>query len=148
MVDYRKGGHTLYDIKYHLVWITKYRYPVLRGDIALRARDLIREICQSREVLIIRGSLAPDHVHILVSSPPSLSVSKLVPYVKGRSSHKLQREFPRLRKRYWGQHLWARGSFCATVGSVDEESIKLYIESQRWEDDGGQGFKVEPPPLP
>ena len=89
MVDYRKGGHTLYDIKYHLVWITKYRYPVLRGDIALRARDLIREICQSREVLIIRGSLASDHVHILVSSPPSLSVSKLVPYVKGRSSHKL-----------------------------------------------------------
>ena len=146
MVDYRKGGHTLYDLKYHLVWITKYRYPVLRGDIALRARDLIREICQSREVLIIRGSLAPDHVPILVSSPPSLSVSKLVPYVKGRSSHKLQREFPRLRKRYWGQPLWARGSFCATVGSVDEESIKLYIESQRWEDDGGQGFKVEPPP--
>ena len=148
MVDYRKGGHTLYDIKYHLVWITKYRYPVLRGDIALRARDLIREICQSREVLIIRGSLAPDHVHILVSSPPSLSVSKLVQYVKGRSSHKLQREFPSLRKRYWGQHLWARGYFCATVGSVDEESMKLYIESQRWEDDGGQGFKVEPPPLP
>ena len=148
MVAYRKGGHTLYDIKYHLVWITKYRYPVLRGDIALRARDLIREICQSREVLIIRGALAPDHVHILVSSPPSLSVSKLVPYVKGRSSHKLQREFPRLRKRYWGQHLWARGSFCATVGSVAEESIKLSIESQRWEDDGGQGFKVEPPPLP
>ena len=148
MVDYRKGGHTRYDLKYHLVWITKYRYPVLRGDIALRARDLIREICQSREVLIIRGSLAPDHVHILVSSPPSLSVSKLVQYVKGRSSHKLQREFPSLRKRYWGQHLWARGYFCATVGAVDEESIKLYIESQRWEDDGGQGFKVEPPPLP
>ena len=148
MVDYRKGGHTRYDLKYHLVWITKYRYPVLRGDIALRARDLIREICQSREVLILRGSLAPDHVHILVSSPPSLSVSKLVQYVKGRSSHKLQREFPSLRKRYWGQHLWARGYFCATVGAVDEESIKLYIESQRWEDDGGQGFKVEPPPLP
>ena len=148
MVDYRKGGHTRYDLKYHLVWITKYRYSVLRGDIALRARDLIREICQSREVLILRGSLAPDHVHILVSSPPSLSVSKLVQYVKGRSSHKLQREFPSLRKRYWGQHLWARGYFCATVGAVDEESIKLYIESQRWEDDGGQGFKVEPPPLP
>ena len=98
--------------------------------------------------LIIRGSLAPDHVHILVSSPPSLSVSKLVPSVKGRSSHKLQREFPGLRKRYWGQPLWARGYFCATVGAVDAESIKLSIESQRWEDDGGQGFKVAPPPLP
>jgi len=148
MAEYRKGGHTLYDIKYHLVWITKYRYQVLRGDIALRARDLIREICMSREVQIIRGSLAPDHVHILVSCPPSLSPSKLVQYIKGRSSHKLQREFPRLRKRYWGQHLWARGYFCATVGAVDEEAIKQYIESQKWEDDGGKGFKVEPPPSP
>lgn len=148
MVEYRKGGHTLYDIKYHLVWITKYRYQVLRGDIALRARDLIREICMAREVQIIRGSLAPDHVHILVSCPPSLSPSKLVQYVKGRSSHKLQREFPSLRKRYWGQHLWARGYFCATVGAVDEEAIKQYIESQKWEDDGGAGFKVEPPPSP
>lgn len=97
---------------------------------------------------LVSSLLAPAHVHILGSSPPSLSVSKLVPYVKGRSSHKLQREFPCLRKRYWGQHLWARGSFCATVGSVAEASIKLSIASQRWEADGGQGFKVEPPPLP
>ena len=148
MVEYRKGGHTLYDIKYHLVWITKYRYQVLRGDIALRARDLIREICMAREVQVVRGSLAPDHVHILVSSLPSLSPSKLVQYIKSRSSNKLQREFPSLRKRYWGQHLWARGYFCATVGAVDEESIKQYIESQKWEDDGGEGFKVEPPPSP
>tara|TARA_B100000315_G_C14275594_1_gene450687 strand:- start:98 stop:544 length:447 start_codon:yes stop_codon:yes gene_type:complete len=148
MVEYRRGGHTRYDIKYHLVWITKYRYQVLRGDIALRARDLIREICMVREVQILRGSLSPDHVHILVSCPPSLSPSKLVQYVKGRSSHKLQREFPAVRRRYWGQHLWARGYFCATVGAVDEETIKQYIESQKWDDDGGSGFKVEPPPSP
>ncbi len=126
--DIAQGGHTLYDLKYHIVWITKYRYQVLRGDIALRARDLIREICQSREVSVIRGSLAPGHVHILVSSPPSLSVSDLVQYVKSRSSHKLQREFPSLRKRYEGQPLWARGYFCATVGAVDEERIKAYTE--------------------
>ena len=86
MVEYRKGGHTLYDIKYHLVWITKYRYQVLRGDIALRARDLIREICMAREVQVVRGSLAPDHVHILVSSLPSLSPSKLVQYIKSMMS--------------------------------------------------------------
>lgn len=126
--DIAQGGHMLYDLKYHIVWITKYRYQVLRGDIALRARDLIREICQSREVSVIRGSLTPSQVHILVSSPPSLSVSELVQYVKGRSSAKLQREFPSLRKRYRGQHLWARGYFCATVGAVDEERIKTYIE--------------------
>ena len=94
----------------------------------------------AREVQILRGSLLPDHVHILVSSPPSLSASKLIQYIKGRSSRKLQEEFPQLRKRYWGQHLWARGYFCATVGAVDEEMIKAYIESQRWEDDGGDSF--------
>ena len=148
MADYRRGGHTIYDIKYHLVWITKYRYPVLRGDIALRARELIREICMARETMIVGGSLCPDHVHILVSCPPSLSPSKLVQYIKGRSSRKLQEEFPSLRKRYWGQHLWARGYYCATVGAVDEETIKKYIESQKWEDDGGDNFKVEPPPSP
>ena len=146
MADYRTGGHTLYDIKYHLVWITKYRYPVIRGDIAERTRNLIREICAAREVSIVRGSVAPDHLHLLVACPPSLSPSKLVQYLKGRSSRKLQEEFPQLRKRYWGQHLWARGYFCATVGAVDEDTIKRYIESQKWDDDGGESFQVIPPP--
>ena len=148
MGEYHSGGHTLYDIKYHLVWITKYRYQVLRGDVALRARELIREICMAREVQVIRGSLSPDHIHMLVSCPPKLSPAKLVQYIKGRSSRKLQEEFPQLRKRYWGQHLWARGYFCATVGAVDEETIKQYIESQRWDEEGGEGFKVVPAPSP
>ena len=102
----------------------------------------------AREVQVIRGSLAPDHVHMLVSCPPKLAPAKLVQSIKGRSSRKLQQEFPRLRKQYWGQHLWARGYFCATVGAVDEETIKAYIEAQRWEDDGGAAFKVTPPPSP
>ena len=140
---YHHGGHTRYDIKYHVVWVTKYRYPVLKGDVGLRARDLIREICMARDVGIVRGSISPDHVHLLVSAPPSLAVSKLVQYVKGRSSRKLQQEYESLRKRYWGQHFWARGYFCATVGAVDEATVKKYIEEQKWDDDGGEGFKVE-----
>jgi len=147
MVEYRSGSHTRYDIKYHLVWITKYRYQVLRGDVALRARELIREICMAREVQVLRGSLAPDHVHMLVSCPPQLAPAKLVQYIKGRSSRKLQEEFPPLGKRYWGQHLWARGYFCATVGAVDEETVKAYIESQRWDEDD-QGFKITAPTEP
>ena len=83
MVDYHHGGHTKYDIKYHIVWITKYRYQVLRGDVALRTRDLIREICASREVSVIRGSVAPDHVHILVACPPSLSASSSAQAILG-----------------------------------------------------------------
>ncbi len=68
-------------------------------------------------------------------------------FIKGRSSRKLQEEFPELGKRYWGQHLWARGYFCATVGAVDEDTIKHYIENQRWDEDD-QGFKITAPSEP
>ena len=147
MGEYRQSAHAVYDIKYHLIWITKYRYKMLRGRVAERARELIRQICQAREVVIIRGAVSPDHIHVLVSAPPQLSPSKLVQYIKGRTSRRLQEEFEELRKRYWGQHLWGRGYFCATVGAVDEETIKRYIESQRW-DEEEEGFKITAPSKP
>ena len=147
MAEYRQSGHALCDSKYHLVWITKYRYKILRGEVAERARDLIRQICHAREVVIMRGSISPDHIPMLVSAPAHLAPSKLVQYIKGRSSRWLQEEFPHLRKRYWGQHLWARGYFCATVGAVDEETIKAYIENQRWDQDD-QGFQITAPAEP
>ena len=147
MVDYRRSAHAVFDIKYHVVWITKYRYKILRGRVAERARDLIRQICGMRDVVIVRGAVSPDHVHMLLSAPAHISPAKLVQYIKGRSSRRLQEEFPDLRKRYWGQHLWARGYFCATVGAVDEETIKTYIESQRWDEDD-QGFKIAAPNEP
>ena len=131
MPEYRAGAHTVYDIKYHLVWVTKYRYHVLRGEVSERARDIIREICMSREINILKGHVARDHVHLMVSAPPHISVSKMMQYIKGRSSQKLQQEFPTLRKRYWGQHLWARGYFCASSGTVTDEMIKAYIEHQK-----------------
>ena len=102
MAEYRHSGHAVCDIKYHLVWITKYRYKILRGEVAERARDLIRQICHAREVVIVRGSVSPDHIHMLVSAPAHMAPSKLVQYIKGRSSRRLQEEFPSLRKRYWG----------------------------------------------
>jgi len=130
MAEYRRDKHTVYNITYHYVWVTKYRYHVLKGDVALRARDLIRQTCLSRGITILKGSVGVDHVHILVSCPPSLSPSKIMQYIKGRSSRMLQDEFPHLKKRYWGQHLWARGYFCATSGDVTEEMIRQYIENQ------------------
>jgi REP-associated tyrosine transposase len=117
MVEYRKSSHAIWDVKYHLVWITKYRYKVLRGEVAVRTRDLLRQICEGREVVIVQGAVSPDHIHMLVSVPPQLAPAKLVQYLKGRSSRILQDEFPQLKKRYWGQHLWARGYFCASVGA-------------------------------
>jgi putative transposase len=147
MIDYRHSAHAMYDIKYHVIWVTKYRYRVMRGRVAERARELIRQICQAREIVIVRGAISPDHIHMLLSVPPQLAPAKVVQYIKGRSSRLLQAEFPELGKRYWGQHLWARGYFCATVGAVDEETIKHYIETQRW-DEEDQGFKITAPTKP
>jgi putative transposase len=147
MVEYRHSGHAVFDLKYPVRWITKYRYKILRGDVAERARDLIRQICVAREVTIVRGAVSPDHVHLLVGAPPQLAPAKLVQFIKGRSSRMLQQEFPALRKRYWGQHLWARGYFCASVGAVDESTVRAYIENQKWDDDVDR-FKITAPSEP
>ena len=128
--EYRKGPHTVYDIQYHLVWVTKYRYQILTGEVALRVRELIRQTCEARNITILSGHVSRDHIHLHVSSPPELSPSKIAQYIKGRSSRLIQQEFPHLRKRYWGRHLWARGYFCATVGKVTEKMIAAYIEQQ------------------
>ncbi len=140
-MKYRKGSHTVYDIKYHLIWITKYRYKILTGSIAVRLREMLVQSCESRAITVVCGNITKDHVHMLISCPPSLSVSKVVQYLKGRSSRLLQDEYEELRKRYWGQHLWARGYFCGTVGAVTEEMIKEYVENQE-ESDGEEKFKI------
>lgn len=140
MPDYRTGAHTVYDLKYHFVWVTKYRRAVLRGEIAVRARDLIRQICMAREITIVRGHVAKDHVHLYLSAPPKMSVSQMAQYIKGKSSRRLQEEYSSLRKQYWGQHLWARGYFCASAGAVTDEMIKAYIEHQSMA--GEDGFSV------
>jgi len=129
-MGYRKTSHSIYDLKYHLVWITKYRKPVLRGEIALRLRELVRQTCATLDEYILSGHVAADHVHLLVSVPPQVSVSELMQRIKGRSSRKLLQEFGELRRQFWGRHLWARGYFAASSGNVTDEVIKQYIESQ------------------
>ncbi|NLZ54500.1 MAG: IS200/IS605 family transposase [Thermoanaerobacteraceae bacterium] len=130
MGDLKKGSHTVYDIQYHVVWTTKYRYKVLTGKIAERLRELLRQGCEARGIKIIRGGIGKDHVHMLISCPPTLAPCKIMQYLKGRSSKIMQEEFKELRRRYWGQHLWSVGYFCRTVGTVTEEMIKQYIEGQ------------------
>ena len=134
MEHYRKSSHCAYDIKYHIVWITKYRKPVLRGAIAERTRELIRMVCSTNDVEILAGHVGTDHIHLLVSVPPHLSASKLVQYIKGNTSHKLQMEYKELNKQYWGRHLWARGYFVASSGNVTDEVILKYIQSQDLEE--------------
>ena len=136
----RKASHVQYDIEYHVVWTTKYRYKVLTGKVALRARELIRQSCNSMDVTIIKGSIGKEHVHILISCPPSISVSKIVQQIKGKTSRVLLSEYKELKKRYWGQHLWGVGYFCRSVGTVTQEIIKEYIENQQ--DEYEENFKI------
>ena len=129
-MSYRKTSHSVYDLKYHVVWITKYRKPVLRGEIAKRLRELVRLECEKLDVYILTGHVAKDHVHLLVSVPPQVAVSKLMQQLKGSSSRKMLQEFGELSHQFWGRHLWARGYFAASSGNVTDEIIKQYIESQ------------------
>jgi len=141
-MDYRHGSHTVYNVEYHIIWLTKYRYKILTGKIAERIRELLRQGCEAREIKIIKGSVCKDHIHMLISCTPNIAPSKIVQYLKGRSSRLIQDEFPELKKRYWGQHLWAVGYFCGTVGAVTEEMIKKYIEEQG-KNNIGEIFKIE-----
>ncbi len=141
MQNYRKTAHTTYDCKYHIVWITKYRKKVLVGVLAERVRELLRFICKENEVEILKGHVSKDHVHLFVSVPPHLSVSKQVQYLKGKSSYKLLQENKELSKAFWGRHLWARGYFVATSGNITDEMILAYIENQD-ENESKEDFTV------
>ena len=141
-MKYRYGSHTVYNIEYHFVWVTKYRYQVLKGDIALRLRELVRQTCEAFEIEIKSGVVSNDHVHIMVSAPPHLAPSEIMRRVKGRSAKKLFEEFPVLKKRYWGKHFWARGYFCVTVGQMTEEMIANYLE-HHFESNPNDNFKTE-----
>jgi putative transposase len=134
MKNYRKTSHSVYDLNVHLVWVTKYRKPVLFGNVATRVRDLIREICTSMEVEILKGHVSKDHVHVFVSFPPHTSVSDLVKRMKGKTSRKLLSENRQLAKQFWGRHLWARGYFAASSGNVTDEVIMNYIAMQDMEE--------------
>ena len=141
-MDYRTGSHTKFKIEYHFVWVTKYRFHVLQGDIALRVRELVRQIWANFEIEILRGVVSKDHVHTLVSAPPNISPSDIMRRIKGRSSSKLFEEFPHLKKRYWGRHFWARGYFCVTAGELTKEMIMEYL-AHHFEAKDTPNFEIE-----
>ena len=141
MQRYRKTSHSVYDIKYHLVWITKYRKKVLVGELAKRVREILRQICKTNDVEILSGHISKDHVHMFVSVPPHISVSELMQKLKGKSSRKVMSEFKVISRQFWGRHFWARGYFVASSGNVTDEVIMEYIKNQDKEDNDGD-FKI------
>jgi putative transposase len=141
MSEYRHGAHSVFEIHLHLVGTTKYRKPVLVGPVGLRLRELIREICGAEDVHILKGHVSRGHVHLLVSIPPQVTISRLVPRLKGKTAYKMLQEFAPLRRQFWGRPLWARGYFCCSSGNVTDQVIADSIANQ-----GGPGpedFRVE-----
>lgn len=131
----RKGSYTVSRLTCHIVWVTKYRYHVLEGDIKKRCRELIIQVCEGEEVQILKGVVSKDHIHIHIEYPPRVSISHLVKRMKGRSSRLLQKEYPSLQKRYWGKHFWATGYGAWSTGNITEEMVQQYLEHHRNKDD-------------
>ena len=144
MENQRTNGHTVSNLTVHIVWSTKYRYAVLQGDIQFRCRTILQQICESEDVVILKGVVSKEHIHIHINYLPSLSISDLVKKLKGRSSRKLQQEFPELKKRYWGQHFWAIGFGCWSTGNITDEMVNEYLEHHRKpEEDKDENFILE-----
>jgi putative transposase len=142
MQNYRKTSHSTYDLKYHLVWITKYRKKALTGEVSVKLRELIREICKANDIEIIKGHVSKDHVHLFLSIPPHLSISNVVQSLKGKTSRKLLFNFKHLQQQFWGRHFWARGYFVASSGNVTDEVVMKYIEEQDISENNND-FKIE-----
>jgi len=145
MRRYRIGAHTKTDLKVHLVWVPKYRKKVLTGEVAIRVRDVLRQIAMEHELEVISGKVSTDHVHMFIGYRPTQDVSKIMQWLKGISSRILLSEFAHLRKQFWGRHLWARGYLAVSSGNITDEMIQKYIEEQEGEpvvDDSR--FKIDP----
>jgi len=140
MAQHNTASHVKHHLEAHIVWCTKYRYRVLTGKVAERCRELIRQTCTTNGIEIVKGNMRADHVHILITYPPKLSVSEIVQKLKGRSSRILQEEFPELKKRYWGRHFWAAGYFVDSISNISEKVISQYIEEQV--DEENEVFKI------
>lgn len=133
------------DMKVHLVWTPKYRKRVLIGEVAVRVRQLIRNIAMEHELQILSGKVAPDHIHIFISYRTDQAISKIVQYLKEASSRILLQEFAHLRKQFWGRHFWARGYCAISSGNITDEIIQEYIENQEGTSiDDNSRFQIDP----
>ena len=134
MSKYRKLSHVVYKCDYHIVWVPKYRFKILTGAIKELVESDIRMLCEWKGCEIGEMNVQPDHIHLVVSIPPKVSVSEFMGTVKGKLAIKLFKSYPGLKKKpYWGNHFWARGYFVSTVG-LDEDMIKRYVKYQEEEE--------------
>ena len=129
-VEYATGAHTKHRLKYHLVFLPKYRKRVLRGKIAREVRTLFLQAADINSWNIESIQILPDHLHMLIQLNPDLAVSKVVQILKGGSSRAIRISNPGLEEYLWGDSFWSDGYFAETVGRTDEAVLKKYIEEQ------------------
>jgi putative transposase len=131
--DYESLSHSIWDCKYHVVFIPKYRKKTLYGELRRKLGEVFRTLARQKESQVVEGHLMLDHVHMLISIPPKYSVAQVIGYIKGKSAIHVARTFFDHKRNFVGQHFWARGYFVSTVGR-DEATIREYIRNQEAED--------------
>ncbi len=127
----QSGGHSRFTLNYHLIWCVKYRHTILTHQIGDRIKEIISEIACEQGCRITAIETDVDHVHVLIQLKPSHQLSKIMQLFKGRTARIIFQEFPQLKNRLWGGHLWSPAYYAATVGGAPLETIKKYVESQR-----------------
>jgi putative transposase len=142
MDDYESLSHSVWDCKYHVVFIPKCRKKTLYGELRQRLGDVFRTLAKQKECQVVEGHLMPDHVHMLISIPPKYSVAQVIGYIKGKSAIHVARTFFDHKRSFVGQHFWARGYFVSTVGR-DEATIREYIRNQEVEDKRQDQLKLQ-----
>lgn len=128
MNDYESLSHSVWDCKYHVVWIPKCRKKVLYGQLRVHIGEILRELARQKEGRVVEGHLMPDHVHMLIAIFPKYAVASVVGFVKGKSANHIARSFMGRRRNFVGQNFWARGYFVSTVG-LDEALVREYSRS-------------------
>ncbi len=127
----RAHYHAKYDLKYHLVLVTKYRKKCITKDMLKRLKEIVSDICKRWDVEVLEFSGEEDHIHLLISAHPSMELSKFINNLKTVSSRLMRKEFKEyLSKFYWKPYFWTRAYFIATTGGAPLEVIKQYITSQ------------------
>ena len=130
MSRFSKLSHVIWHCQYHIVWVPKYRYRVLKDQVGYEVKKTVRVYSERLGCEVVELNVQADHVHLLVKVPPKVSISQLMGTVKGKTALQLFRQFPYLKtKPYWGNHFWAKGYCVDTVG-VDAEMIRKYVKYQ------------------
>ena len=138
-MENRYSSHTVTRLTAHLVWVTKYRYKVLEGEIQNRCRELIIQICDTEDVRILKGVVSKDHVHMHIEYPPS----ELMRKIKGRTSRILQKEYRELERRYWGKHFWGIGYGAWSTGNVTDKMVEEYLKHHNVSSNDRTDFELE-----